>query len=154
MDAVELIAQDHDNIRNLFQRFNDVGPEAYDAKQRAADEIVRELVAHAEVKQEVFYPEVRKVAPEIGSQFDDDLEGNLLVEGLVTEVGAVASDDERFANVKVLEELITRHLEHEEDELLPRVREVMSDETLEQLGERMLALKKTKRAGAKRSDAT
>lgn len=147
MDAVELIAADHDNIRNLFRRFNDLGPEAHDEKQQTADQIVHDLMAHAEAKQEILYPEVHRVAPDVARQAEDDLEGNLLAEGLVTEVGSMNTGDERFANVKMLEELITRHLEYEEQELLPRVRDAMSQEMLDDLGERMVAAKKAKRSG-------
>lgn len=149
MDAVELIAQDHDNIRSLFRAFNDLSPASHQAKQQAADRIVRELVAHAEVKQELFYPEARRLAPDAVAELDDDLESHLVADGLVSEVADVSGHDERLAAVKVLEEPIHRHLEREEQDLLPRVREAVAPGSLDELGDRMLAAKESKlgRAG-------
>ena len=54
MDALQMLRDDHRRVRDLFRQFE----EAMDASTRKAivDEAVAELMIHAQLEEEVFYP--------------------------------------------------------------------------------------------------
>ena len=59
MDALELLKQDHQAVKSLFDQIDD----AEDAKQRKKlfDQIDTELNIHAHIEETVFYPEMQKI---------------------------------------------------------------------------------------------
>jgi hemerythrin-like domain-containing protein len=62
---------------------------------------------------------------------------------LCMELAAMSADDERFdAKTTVLIENVTHHIEEEEREWFPKVREGLGRKQLQELGEKMLELKK------------
>lgn len=142
MDAVDLVTADHDRFRELFAAYDALGPRAHKSKQRTADRLVRELVVHAEMEEQVLYPWVREHMPDLTDELDEDLEEHHVAEVLLAEIDGMEPGDDRFdAKMTVLQELITHHLEEEEQGLLPRLRDVASPESLEELGQQMRAAK-------------
>lgn len=138
MNAVDVITADHEKLRELFSSFNELGPRAYKTKKRTADRLVRELVVHSEVEEQVLYPRVREAVPDLADELDEDLEEHHVTEVLLAELDGMEADDDRFdAKMQVLEELVTHHLEEEEQDLLPRVREAMSAQSLDDLGRQL-----------------
>lgn len=119
MNALDLLEHDHREVEELFDQFDEVD----DNKKK--DEIARKLcmmlTVHAQIEEEIFYPEVRKAT------HDNDLVDESLVEHesakhLISEIEDMRAGDEMFdARVRVLEELIKRHIMEEEEELFPEV---------------------------------
>ena len=63
---------------------------------------------------------------------------------LVVELAALSPDNERFdAKTTVLIENVRHHIEEEEDEWFPKVREGLGRKQLQEIGEEMLEAKKT-----------
>jgi hemerythrin superfamily protein len=68
-DAVDLLDADHVAVKKLFNAYkklceNDGSP---DEKQELAEQICQELTVHAQLEEEIFYPQVREAIE------DDDL---------------------------------------------------------------------------------
>jgi hemerythrin-like domain-containing protein len=62
---------------------------------------------------------------------------------LCMELKAMSPDDERFdAKTSVLIESVSHHIEEEESQWFPRMREAMGRKELNQLGEQVIELKK------------
>lgn len=142
MNAIDILISDHDKLRKLFSDYDELGPRAHKSKQRTADRLVRELVAHAEIEEQVFYPRIREAVPDLAHDLNEDLEEHHVAELLLAEIDGMDADHERFdAKLQVLKELVTHHLEEEEQDLLPRVRAAMSDEALDDLGSQLESIK-------------
>lgn len=138
-DAVELLTEQHDAIRALFDEYAQLSSQASKRKDELARLLVTHLVKHAEVEELVFYPAVRSEIDGLDAEIDEDLEEHHAAELLLWEIDKMTSDDERFdAKVGVLGELVSHHLEEEEQDLFPRVREALDDQRRRQLGAAMV----------------
>jgi hemerythrin superfamily protein len=105
---------------------------------------------HTYLENEVMYPEVRRLVPELEDDVLESYEEHHVADVLVTELFAMSPDAERFdAKTTVLIENVTHHMDEEEQEWFPKVREALGRKQLSELGERMLEA----RAAAPRSPA-
>jgi hemerythrin superfamily protein len=138
-DAVELLTEQHDAIRGLFEEFDQLSSQSSKRKDELAEQLVTHLVKHAEVEELVFYPAVRSEIDGLDDEIDEDLEEHHAAELLLWEIDKMTSADERFdAKVAVLGELVSHHLEEEEQDLFPKVREALPEERRRQLGAAMV----------------
>lgn len=138
-DAVELLREQHDHIRDLFGQYERLSAQPSKRKDELAELLVLHLVKHAEVEELVFYPAVRSEVEGLDAEVDEDLEEHHTAELLLWEIDKMSSSDERFdAKVGVLQELVTHHLEEEEQDLFPKVREALSEQRRRQLGAAMM----------------
>lgn len=137
MDAIELLEGQHRQVDELFERFE----EADDGeRRRIVGDVIRQLRIHTSIEEEIFYPAIRD---RIASRDDDLLEAyeeHHAVELLTDELDGMSPDDERFkAKATVVKELVQHHVEEEEEELFPEVRETLSQDELAELGDRLEA---------------
>ncbi len=136
MDAITLLVNDHQTVEKLFEKFEQTGPRAMKARKALADRIVRELSVHAAIEEQVLYPAIRESLPEVEDDVLEALEEHHVAKWVLSEIDAMTPDHERFqAKVTVLIESVRHHVEEEEEELFPKVREAMSPEQLEEIGE-------------------
>jgi hypothetical protein len=68
-DAIVLLKDDHKEIRRLFREFQRAGEKATKKKARLVGQIIERLTVHTYIENEVVYPEVRALLPEL----EDDL---------------------------------------------------------------------------------
>jgi hemerythrin superfamily protein len=112
LDAVALLKADHRKVEGLFEKFEALKGSA--GKQELALEICTELVVHATIEEEIFYPACE------GRIKDEDLLPEAYVEHdgakvLIAEILGSTPEDEFYdAKVKVLSEQIKHHVEEEE----------------------------------------
>jgi hemerythrin superfamily protein len=101
---------------------------------------VTDLVKHAEMEEQVFYPAVREEIDGLDDEIDEDLEEHHAAELLLDELdGATSADLPRFdAKVTVLKENVLHHMEEEETDLLPKVREELDERRRRELGHAMV----------------
>ena len=138
-DAVDLLANDHDQISELFDRYEALASDGAPAEERRelAQEICTLLLAHATIKEEIFYPAVRDVLDE-EYLIDEALVAQDGARSLIDDIDAGDATEPRYdAQVRILHELVAQHFEDERTELLPRVRQTSLD--LEELGAEMAA---------------
>jgi uncharacterized protein (TIGR02271 family) len=137
-DAVSLVLAQHDEIRALFATFGELSRRPSKKKQKLVHEIVTYLMRHAQVEEQVFYPAVRAELPDLSFEVDEDLEEHHLAEILLSEVEAVPASSPRYdAKIAVLIENVSHHLDEEEEQLLPRVRDEFDEVARRELGAAM-----------------
>jgi hemerythrin superfamily protein len=86
------------------------------------------------------YPAVRKAIPDLEDDVLESYEEHHVADVLCMELSTMSPDDERFdAKTTVLIESVTHHIEEEEQEWFPKVREGLGRKELQQLGEAMIA---------------
>ena len=136
-DPVDLILSDHEKMRGLFDEFE--GAENKRTKARIAKEILLELDVHAGIEEEIYYPAVEAALDEAEKEtIAEAEEEHHVVHLLIGELREMSLDDEHFeAKLTVLMENVRHHMEEEEQEMLPKSREVIDDAERESLGEQM-----------------
>ena len=136
-DAIAVLEADHRPVDGWFDDY-----EALDAdadKKALAAKICLALRVHTQIEEELFYPPAREATG------DTDLLDEAVVEHagakiLIAEIEAMQPDQPLYdAKVKVLGEQVRHHVEEEETELFPEVRE--TDIDLEALGAKLAARK-------------
>jgi hemerythrin superfamily protein len=135
--AISIILKDHDRVKALFDQFQQ--SKAATEKENVITEAVTELKVHAVIEEEIFYPTVRKhVGNDLMNEADEE---HHVARVLIAELDATGRDnDHRDAKFKVLSESVLHHIKEEENEMLPKVRELKVD--FEALGQQILKRKK------------
>ena len=99
---------------------------------------------HTYIENEVMYPRVRELLPELEDDVLESYEEHHVADVLVVELSSMKPSDERFdAKTTVLIENVTHHMDEEEQDWFPKVREGLGRKTLQEIGEAMLEAKKT-----------
>jgi hemerythrin superfamily protein len=142
-DAIVILKEDHKTIKKLFREFQNAGDGAAAVKGRVVKRIIEELTVHTYLENEVMYPEVRKLLPDLEDDVLESYEEHHVADVLCAELFAMNADDERFdAKTTVLIENVTHHIDEEEKDWFPQVRAGLGRKQLQELGARMNDLRK------------
>jgi hemerythrin-like domain-containing protein len=142
-DAITVLKQDHKEILKAFKDFESAGGNAHKTKGKIVDRIIELLTVHTYIENEVMYPRVRELLPEVEDDVLESYEEHHVADVLVVELAAMKPDAERFdAKTTVLIENVRHHIEEEEKEWFPKVREGLGRKTLQEIGADMLEAKK------------
>jgi hypothetical protein len=115
IDAISLLKEDHRKVEELFESFEKARDS--DRKEKLVRKICTELMIHATIEEEIFYPACA------GQIEDEDVLDEAYVEHdgakvLIAEISKGSPDDDFYdAKVKVLQEEIEHHVEEEEKRL-------------------------------------
>jgi len=142
-DAIVLLKEDHKEVLRLFRDFEKTGEDAYKEQGRLVDRIVELLTVHTYIENEVMYPRVRELLPDLEDDGLESYEEHHVADVLVVELSMMKPDDERFdAKTTVLIENVEHHIDEEEKEWFPTVREGLGRKQLQEIGAEMLERRK------------
>jgi len=134
ISAIEVLEDDHRQVEAFFEEYDRLDSQA--AKESLALKICLALQVHAQVEEEIFYPEARRAISKT-ELVDEAIVEHASAKQLIAEIEVMEIGDSlRDAKVKVLGEQIKHHVEEEEGELFPEVEATETD--LNALGQRML----------------
>ncbi|MEO6144838.1 MAG: hemerythrin domain-containing protein [Dermatophilaceae bacterium] len=143
-DAIVVLKDDHQQIRKLFRDFQAAGENATSAKGKIATRIIEELTVHTYLENELMYPEVRNLLRDLEDDILESYEEHHVADVLCMELYAMNPDAERFdAKMTVLIENVKHHMDEEEQDWFPKVRNGLGRTKLQELGARMVELRKT-----------
>jgi hemerythrin superfamily protein len=141
-DVIDLLSEDHRKVEELFEDYESTKDEADDeAKAALVATICLELTVHATVEEEIFYPAARGALEEEDADMLDEAEvEHASVKVLIADLADMQPSDPLYdAKVKVLSEYVKHHVQEEEGEIFPSVRE--SELDLAALGEEIATRK-------------
>jgi len=142
-DAIVILREDHKEIRRTFKEFQKADDETAATKQRLVDRMIELLTVHTYIENEVMYPRVRQLLPDLEDDVLESYEEHHVADLLVTELSGMNPGDERFtAKTMVLIENVTHHMDEEEQEWFPQVREGLGRKQLQELGEQLIEAKR------------
>jgi len=142
-DAIVLLKQDHKEVRALFRDFQKPGASPAQ-KGRTVERILELLTAHTYIENEVMYPQVRRLLPDLEDDVLESYEEHHVADVLTLELSALSPGDERFeAKTTVLIETVTHHMDEEEQDWFPKVRAGLGRKQLQQIGAALLETKRT-----------
>jgi len=141
MDIITLLKKDHKAVHELFSSIDKAGEKAYKTKLNLFDKIYLELSLHAEIEESIFYPKIEQFK-ETKSIIFESYEEHALVKQLLSEIKSLSPQDDVWqAKVSVLKELVDHHVKEEENELFPKVKEVITLDERKAMGEKMQEIK-------------
>jgi hemerythrin superfamily protein len=141
-DAIVMLKDDHKEVRKQFRAFQKPDQTPVQ-KQKIVDTILELLTVHTYVENEVMYPRVRQLLPDLEDDVLESYEEHHVADVLCLELAAMDATDERFdAKTTVLIENVTHHMEEEEQDWFPKVRAGLGRNQLQQLGQEILEARK------------
>ena len=134
-DAIVILKDDHQQIRKVFKDFAAAGENAEVRKGQLVDRMIELLTQHTYIENEVMYPRVRELLPELEDDVLESYEEHHVADVLVVELSAMKPTDERFdAKTTVLIENVTHHMDEEEQDWFPKVRDGLTRTQLREIG--------------------
>ncbi len=133
MKATKLLEQQHRKVKGALSQLASANGDA----GKLLHEVSLDLAAHMAIEQQLFYPTVRSVKPDL---VDESYEEHSMAELALKRLRRTPPGDPLFkARASVLKELIEHHVEEEEETLFPAVEKALDEAILEQLGKKMEA---------------
>jgi len=119
--ATTLLKEDHRKVKKLFAEFDKLDESDTAEMARIFETVKKEITAHAQIEEEIFYPAVQRAENEEAEELIREArEEHRLVKMLIEELSGMTADDEQFcAKMKVLKDNVLHHAEEEESEIFP-----------------------------------
>ena len=139
MDVLSLLKQDHRTVEGLLNRALKCEP-GDDALEELAGQIEDALTVHATIEEKYFYPLLRERSeqPEDAVDVYEAFTEHDLVKRLIALLQSGRQPDEQFkAEVQVLAENVKHHVKEEESTIFGLAKDVLDDDELDALGEKM-----------------
>ena len=145
-DAIVLLKEDHKEIKKTFDAFEKAGENAHAEKGRLVEKMIELLTVHTYIENEVMYPRVRELLPELEDDVLESYEEHHVADVLVMELVGMKPDAERFtAKTTVLIENVRHHIDEEEKEWFPQVRAGLGRKALQDIGAEMARRRRRRR---------
>jgi hemerythrin superfamily protein len=141
-DMIDVLVEDHREVQELFRQL-ETGDGDPQHRRNLADAMTAELVRHSVAEEEYLYPTARQVLPDGDNEADHEIEEHAEVERLLKDLEGVPADDPRFDELvrKVIDD-VRHHLDEEEKDLFPRLRQACTPQQLVELGGKVQQAKK------------
>ena len=141
MDAITTLRNDHRDVEKLFKEV--LRTEDETKLQRLGMEIIKELSIHAAIEEQIFYPAVLQALPREQRALVKSLEAHHAAKSMLAEVDRLTAASDRYkAKLEVLIDNVRHHIEEEEQDLFPKVRNALKPNELEEIGDLLETAKK------------
>jgi hemerythrin superfamily protein len=133
MNVIDLLTKDHAEVDELFRRVNlSEKPETLDELTK---QIVHDLSVHAAVEEQFVYPLIRAKLDDGSELADEAIEEHQEAKRLLADLEKQeAGSAEHAETMQQLIAAIRHHVEEEEGEVFPKLRDAAGEATLERLG--------------------
>jgi hemerythrin superfamily protein len=135
MDAIELLISDHRKVDGLFQQFEKGGNT--EEFTQLFTTLKEELTVHSKIEEEIFYPAVRN-NPDTANLVAEAYQEHAAVKALLDQIDGMDNTSTEWGQ-KMTENMrdVQAHVQMEEGEMFPRVREYFQADQLQQLGQQL-----------------
>jgi hemerythrin-like domain-containing protein len=137
-DPMQILKADHREVEKLLDRLAD--SEEGSEREEMVVELITKLSAHMEAEESIVYPQVRT---EVGEEDEEEaeVEHRLAREGL-EKVQQMVEMPGFGAAVEMLKGGISHHVEEEESQLLPELKEALERDAWLAIGDELVEAKK------------
>lgn len=134
-DAIEMLEVDHRKVESLFERYKS-SPDP-----KVVEQICNELTIHALVEEQVIYPLLDQLPGGAEMKHEAQQEHQQVKEAIAQIEGAGYDPDQAAPVLQQLIEDVNHHVEEEESEILPKMREALGEERLIETGQQLAQAK-------------
>src|SRR3984893_895595 len=125
-NAFELLEQDHREVEEWFDEYDEL-KEDDNRKGELAEKICLALKVHAQIEEEIFYPQAREATKD-NDLIDEAVVEHATVKNLIAEIESMEVGEDLYdAKIRVLGEMVKQHIKEEEEELFPELRPAKID---------------------------
>ncbi|GAA4883413.1 hemerythrin domain-containing protein [Kitasatospora terrestris] len=136
-NVIEELTADHREVEDMFGRIQAMAG-AGQALRDLVDEVTIELVRHSVAEEQYLYPAVREYVAGGDRLADKEIEDHARVEELLKELEKTRTDDPGMdMMLQQLMDEVTAHVQDEEANLFPMLRQACTAEQLDDLGDRI-----------------
>ncbi len=140
VNAFDLLEQDHREVEEWFDEYDELKDSDEDRKTELAEKICLALKVHAQMEEEIFYPQAREASQD-NDLIDEAIVEHSTVKNLIAEIEAMEVGEELYdAKIRVLGEMVKQHIKEEEEELFPELQSTKMD--LDAVGKELAERKK------------
>lgn len=127
--AINILTDDHNRVRGLFRYYAQLeGHGPTPEKINVVQDICTELVIHAAIEEELFYPAARIALGNESELINEAEVEHGSARYLIRQLLDTNKDDVRFAaKVTVLDEYVKHHIDEEEKKIFPIVKQSRLD---------------------------
>src|SRR5437660_3693875 len=119
LSAFDLLEQDHRQVEEWLDEYDELQDDR--RKAELAEKICLALKVHAQIEEEIFYPQARK-ATEYNDLIDEAVVEQATVKNLIAEIESMEVGEDLYdAKIRVLGEMVKQHIKEEEQELFPEL---------------------------------
>jgi hemerythrin superfamily protein len=141
-DLIEVLTRDHREVEQMFAELEQ-GTGDPRRRRMVADAVIAELVRHAVAEEEYLYPTARKVLPDGNPLADREIAEHAEAERIMKELEDVEPIDPEFDRLaRLLIQKVRHHMQEEEADLFPRLRQACPEDELRRLGRKVEVAKK------------
>jgi hypothetical protein len=125
-NAFDVLEHDHRQVEKWLDKYDELEGDD-ERKAGLAEKICMALKVHTQIEEEIFYPAARNATK------DDDLLNEAIVEhatvkNMIAEIEGMEISEELYdAKMRVLGEMVKRHIREEEEELFPELQSSKMD---------------------------
>jgi hemerythrin-like domain-containing protein len=134
MNAIELLTQQHREVRELLEKLERGGKGA--SRQSTFEKLADAIAVHNTIEEELFYPmALQEGIAELTYKAEEE---HLACKRILADLLDEDYDEGRFgAKIAVLKDLVLHHVEEEERVFFPSVLRKIGHERIEQIGQHL-----------------
>jgi hemerythrin superfamily protein len=133
MDIFNLLKEDHDKVKNLFQKLEKT--EETSERDELFGQLEHELTIHSRLEEEHFYPALEH-DPRTKDLISEALKEHKQVDQVLEDLMDMLPDDGDWdETLKELNRLVEHHVTEEENTMFPKARQVLGEEKAQELAE-------------------
>jgi hemerythrin superfamily protein len=126
-NAFDVLEEDHREVEEWFDEYDELKDSDEQRKADLAEKICLALKVHAQIEEEIFYPQAREASQD-NDLLDEALVEHATVKNLIGEIEEMEVDEELYdAKIRVLGEMVKQHIKEEEEELFPELQSTKMD---------------------------
>lgn len=134
-NIVDDIITDHREFESVFTEIESGGDPR--TQPDLVEHVIAGIVRHAVAEEQYLYPAARSVLPDGDELADHELKEHAEAEEIMKAIEKAGADDEKYDDlVRKLIGEIRHHVEDEENDLLPKLRDACPPEQLHELSEK------------------
>jgi hemerythrin superfamily protein len=143
-DMISVLVTDHREVEEMFTRLEQQSGQTGEDLKNLATQVVAELVRHSVAEEAYLYPTTREALPDGDALADQEIAEHAEAERTMKRLEALDPTDAEFwPTLTALMTEIRSHIQEEENDLFPRLREACTAEQLTELGGKVETAKKT-----------
>ncbi|MBB5156924.1 hemerythrin domain-containing protein [Saccharopolyspora phatthalungensis] len=141
-DLIDELVTDHREVEQAFADY-ERGGLSDEQRRSLVDHIITELVRHSVAEEQYLYPAARQTLPDGAELADHEIAEHAEAEELMKRLEGLNPTDADFDHLtRQLIDEVRHHVEEEERDLFPRLKQACTREQLDELGDKITSAKK------------
>jgi iron-sulfur cluster repair protein YtfE (RIC family) len=138
MDAFKFITKEHNRMDKTFAELAKTTEQSSVKRTELFEKLKKDLEIHMRIEEAILYPELKNHKKTEDKGYEGIAEHDV-GKNLLREMDSMPKDNKEWtAKFDVLKESMEHHNKEEEDDLFPDARKVLSQEKIDEMGEKLV----------------